>query len=108
MMKPKKTKDTVQMMVELPLTRIKESLPRMTFYKQSGNLDNKPAAIMLDKVNSSNSRKQFRNRKRSMSASSQNSRRSFRATRKQPMAALDGPSDQQISKFRPSGEKFVK
>ena len=70
MMKPKKTKDTVQMMVELPLTRIKESLPRMTFYKQSGNLDNKPAAIMLDKVNSSNSRKQFRNRKRSMSASS--------------------------------------
>ena len=46
-----------------------------------------------------------------MSASSQSSRRSFRATRKQPLAEVAngaGPSDKQVSKFRPSGEKFAK
>ena len=46
-----------------------------------------------------------------MSASSQSSRRSFRATRKQPLAEVAngaGPSEKVISKFRPSGEKFAK
>ena len=59
---------------------------------------------MIEKVNS---KKTFKNRKRSMSASSANSGRSFRATRKRPFM-LDGPSAETISKFRPSGEKFLK
>ena len=49
----------------------------------------------------------FSNRKRSMSASSAKSSRSFRATRKRPSLTMDGPIDEDMSKFRPNGAKFA-
>ena len=49
-------------------------------------------------------------RKRSMSASSQNSQRSFKATRKRPSFGMEngGLTDIELSKFRPNGAKFLK
>ena len=81
-------------MMELPMTRIKESLPRMTFYKGSNKNAHKTGMPekTFEKVNSKNNIK-IKDRKRSMSASSNNSGRSFRATRKRP-TILDGLTDE--------------
>ena len=99
-------------MIELPLTRIKEN-PRQTFFNAAGPIDGgfpkkTPAATVLDKA-PSNKKGSFAGRKRSMSASSANSNRSFRSTRKRPGHSLDGPAERDGGKFgRPSGAKFLK
>ena len=88
-------------MVDLPMSKIKESLPRMTYYDhsgdRSGNLPREINGVQVIRrtAGSKQSTESGRRQKRTMSASSANSQRSFRATRKRP-SVIDGPSDSEI------------
>ena len=100
------TENTLPLM-ELPMTKIKETGPRMTFYNNAHD-PTLPKEINGVQLVQKGSKKGGLGRKRSMSASSQSSRKSFRATRKRPSLTMDGPTDIELSKFRPNGAKFLK
>ncbi len=97
--------------MDLPMSRIKESVPRMTYYNNSRDQDQVnglPKEINgAQMYERSRTKGNISNRKRSMSASSAKSSRSFRATRKRPSLTMDGPIDEDMSKFRPVGGKFA-
>lgn len=98
-------RDTLPPMMELPMTKIKESVPQ--YYNRSDYNSVPTIKDFTGSVAKKNQNSARRPMQRSLSASSTSSRRSFRATRKRPSFDT-GPSDILISKFKPSGAKFVR
>jgi len=100
-----KAKHAPALIMELPMKRIKESLPRITFFsREPESLDHLSKELEMNGRNGSRHRM---SRRRSMSASSSRSRKSFRATRKRP-SLIDGPTDAEVSSYRIQNSKFVK
>ena len=89
------------------MSKIKETLPRMTFFNNDHySLPKELNGIKV--VTRNTSRHSSNSKPRSMSASSVNSKRSFRATRKKPSFTMNGPTDAELGRFKPTGAKFLK
>lgn len=90
------------------MSRIREAGPRVTYYAGDVDVSNVPREIngVEVKLAGKASKRSISNRKRSMSASSSKSGRSFRATRKRP-AVQSGEEALLSSKFRLTGHKYA-
>lgn len=104
--KGKKLRDAFPVM-DLPMSKIKESLPRMTFFNNDHySLPKEINGVQV--VQRKTSRHSSNSKQRSMSASSANSNRSFRVTRKKPFVTMSGPTDAELGRFKATGAKFLK
>ena len=94
--------------MELPMSRIREAGPRVTYYAGDVDVSGLPREIngVEVKLAKKGSKRSISNRKRSMSASSSKSNRSFRAARKRP-PNQNGDEALLSSKFRLTGHKYA-
>ena len=94
--------------MDLPMSRIREAGPRVTYYAGDGDVANLPREINGVEVRLAKkaSKRSVSNRKRSMSASSSKSNRSFRAARKRP-SNQNAEEALLSSKFRLTGHKYA-